>query len=75
MHGAAAVRYEQFRTGDPDAARRFFAEAYTPGWQITGLARGAVVVHRRCEAGSITFDEVMVQGRVGCEIPPADSVS
>jgi AraC-like DNA-binding protein len=74
MHGAALVRYEQFRTGDPDAARRFFAGAYTPGWQITGLATGSAVVHQRCEAGSITFDEIMIQGRVGCKIPPADSV-
>jgi AraC-like DNA-binding protein len=74
MHGPAVVRYEQFRTGDPDAARRFFADAYTPGWQITGLARGSAVVHRRCEAGSMSLDEVMIQGRMGCKIPPADSV-
>ncbi|HWF30461.1 MAG TPA: helix-turn-helix transcriptional regulator [Mycobacterium sp.] len=70
----AAIRYEQFRTVDPDAARRFFADAYTPGWQITGLARGSAVVHRRCEADSMTFDKVMIQGRMGCKIPPADSV-
>jgi AraC-like DNA-binding protein len=74
MHGAVAVRYEQFRTGDPGAARRFFADAYIPGWQITGLARGSTVVHQRCEAGSVTFDEVMIQGRADCKIPPADSV-
>jgi AraC-like DNA-binding protein len=74
MPGPAAVRYEQFRTGDPDAARRFFADAYRPGWQITGLARGSAVIHRRCQADSMTFDEVMIQGRVSCNIPPADSV-
>jgi AraC-like DNA-binding protein len=74
MHGPPAVRYEQFRTGDPDAARRFFADAYRPGWQITGLARGSDVVHRRCEAGSMSFDEVMIQGQMACQIPPADSV-
>jgi len=74
MHGAAAVRYEQFRTGDPDAARRFFADAYRPGWQITGLARGSAVIHRRCQAGSMTLDEVMIHGRVSCKIPPPDSV-
>jgi AraC-like DNA-binding protein len=74
MHGPAALRYEQFRTADPEAAQRFFAEAYTPGWQITGLSRGSVVAHQRCQAGSITFDEVMIQGRVGCKVPPADSV-
>jgi AraC-like DNA-binding protein len=70
----AALRHEQFRSSDPDAARQFFADAYTPGWQITGLTRGSAVVHRRCEAGSITFDEVMIQGRLCCNVPSADSV-
>ncbi|MEB3982118.1 helix-turn-helix domain-containing protein [Mycobacterium sp. 663a-19] len=74
MHGPAAIRYEQFRTSEPDAARRFFADAYRPGWQVTGLVRGSAVVHRRCETGSMTFDEVMVQGRMVCKVPPADSV-
>lgn len=74
MRPPAAVRYEQFRSADPVAAGRFFADAYTPGWQITGLSKGSIVVHRRCQAGSTTFDEVMIQGRMGCKIPPADSV-
>lgn len=74
MRGPSAVQYEQFRTGDPDAARRFFADAYTPGWQITGVASGSTVVHRRCEADSMIFDEVMIHGRMGWHIPPADSV-
>jgi AraC-like DNA-binding protein len=74
MHGPAAVRYEQFRSADPVAAGRFFADAYTPGWEVSGIARGSTVVHRRCEAGSTSFDEVVIQGRMGCKIPPADSV-
>ena len=74
MHGAAAVRYEQFRTADPDAARRFFADAYRPGWRLAGLSSGSAVAHRRCEADSMTFDEVQIHGRASCTIPPADSV-
>jgi AraC-like DNA-binding protein len=70
----AALRYEQFCSVDPEAARQFFAVAYTPGWRITGPVRGSAVTHRRCEAGSIMVDEVLIQGRVGCQIPPADSV-
>lgn len=72
--GLGAVRYEQFRTTDPEAAGLFFAGAYAPGWRITGLARGSVVTHRRCDAGSVTVDDVLIQGRVSCQIPPADSV-
>ncbi|MGE2814434.1 helix-turn-helix domain-containing protein [Mycobacterium heidelbergense] len=72
--GPAAVRYQQFRTGDPAAAGRFFAEAYTPGWLITGLAKGSSVVHRRRETASMSLDEVAIQARMKCEIPPADSV-
>jgi AraC-like DNA-binding protein len=70
----AAVRYEQFRTMEPQAARQFFATAYTPGWRITGLASRSAFSHRRCEAGSITVDEVLIQGRMALEIPAADSV-
>ena len=73
-HRPTALRYEQFRTIDPDTARRFFASAYAPGWQLAGLARGSAVTHRRCEARSMTVDEVQIQGTVSCEIPPADSV-
>lgn len=74
VRGPAAVRYQQFRTRDPAAACRFFADAYTPGWLMTGLAKGCAVVHRRREVASLSFDEVAIQGRMGCEIPPADSV-
>ncbi|WP_407689075.1 helix-turn-helix transcriptional regulator [Mycobacterium sp. HUMS_1102779] len=73
-HGPAALRYEQFRTGEPESARQFFAAAYTPGWRITGLTRGAVVTHRRCEAGGVTIDDVLIQGRASVQIAPDDSV-
>lgn len=70
----AALRHEQFRTFDPAQARRFFAGAYTPGWQIMGLDRGSALTHRRCDTGSLHLDEVLIQGRVRCEIPGATSV-
>jgi AraC-like DNA-binding protein len=74
MRGPAVVRHEEFRTVDPDAAQRFFASAYSPGWEITGLARGTGVTHRRCEAGLITIDELLIEGRARCEIRTLDSV-
>ncbi|HTX93913.1 MAG TPA: hypothetical protein VME67_03135 [Mycobacterium sp.] len=64
----ASVRREQFRTIDAQAARQFFAGAYRPGWRISGLASRSAVSHRRCEAGSMTMDEVMIRGRVAVEI-------
>jgi AraC-like DNA-binding protein len=70
----AALLHEQFRTFDPDDARRFFAAAYTPSWQVTGLGRGSAVKHRRCTAGSMSLDEVLMQGRVSCEIAGGESV-
>lgn len=70
----AAVRYEQFRTFDPDDARRFFAAAYTPGWRITGVGRGSAIKHRRYSAPAMTLDDVLMQGRVNCEIRGADDV-
>jgi AraC-like DNA-binding protein len=70
----AALRHEQYRTHDPDDARRFFAAAYAPGWQLTGLGRGSAINHRRCDTGSVSLDEVMIQGRVRCEIPGAKPV-
>ena len=73
-HGPAAVRYEQFRTVEPQAARQLFASAYHPGWRISGLTGRAAVSHRRCETDSMTVDEVMIQGRVALEIPAGDSV-
>ena len=69
-----ALRYAEFRTVDPGAARQFFVSAYTPGWWITGLTRGSSVTHHRREAASMTLDEVLIKGRMGLEIPAADSV-
>lgn len=69
-----AIRYGQFRTTDSATAGRFFAGAYTPGWRISSLARGTAVTHRRFEADCVTVDELLVEGRVGWEIRPADSV-
>ena len=73
-HAPVAVRYEQFRTVDAFAARRFFAGAYQPGWRLTGLASGSAVSHRRWQARSVTLDEVAIEGRARCEVPAADSV-
>ncbi len=72
---ASAIRYDQFRTVDPQAAREFFAGAYNPGWRIAGVTGRAAVSHRRCEAGSLTVDDVMLQGRVAVEIPASDGVA
>lgn len=69
-----AVEYKQFRTSDTQAACRFFATAYQPGWRISGLANHAAVTHRRSEAHSMTVDEVIVQGRLALEIPASDTV-
>ncbi len=69
-----AVRFDQFRTVDAQAARRFFAGVYTPGWRITGLTGRSAVSHRRCEAGSMTVDDVTIQGRVALEIPASEGV-
>ncbi|MFP1153439.1 helix-turn-helix transcriptional regulator [Mycobacterium sherrisii] len=70
----SVVRHEQFRTFDPEDARRFFAAAYTPGWRITGIGRGSAVKHRRYTVPAVTLDDVLMQGRVNCEIPGADDV-
>lgn len=72
--GPAAVRHEEFCAHDPEAMRRFFARAYTPGWRISGAERVATITHRRCETGSMMLDQVRVQGRMGCEIPSGDAV-
>lgn len=69
-----AIRWEQFRTLDAPAAREFFASAYNPGWRIIGLTSRSAVSHRRCAAGSLTVDDVMIQGRVTIEIPSSDTV-
>lgn len=70
----AAVQCKQFRTIDAQATRRFFARAYQPGWRICGLAGHAAVSHRRSDAGSMTVDEVMIQGRLTFEIPASDTI-
>ncbi|UXA08400.1 helix-turn-helix transcriptional regulator [Mycobacterium sp. SMC-2] len=72
---ASAIRHEQFRTVDAQAARQFFAGAYSPGWRIAGLTSRSAVSHRRCEAGALMVDDVMIQGRVGLEIPASDGVA
>lgn len=71
---AVVLRYEQFRTDDPVAARLFFARAYSPGWRIDGLTTGSAVTHSRWQAGSMTLDEVLIQDHVSCEIAAIDSV-
>lgn len=68
-----AVRYERFHTDDPRAATRFFAGAYAPGWRLGGLAGGASLTHRRFETDAVTIDELLIEGRVGFEIRPADT--
>jgi AraC-like DNA-binding protein len=73
-YSPAALRYEQFRTIEPVAARQFFAGAYRPGWRVSEFTSRSAVTHRRCEAGLITVDEVLIQGRMALEIPPADTV-
>jgi AraC-like DNA-binding protein len=70
----ATLRYEQFHTVEPEAVRQFFAGAYRPAWRVTELASRPVLTHRRCETDLITVDEVLVQGRLAFEIPPADTV-
>lgn len=70
-----AVQYRQFRTVDAQAARRFLAGAYQPGWRISGLTNHAAMSHRRSNAGSMTVDEVTVQGRLALEIPASDKIA
>lgn len=70
-----ALRHDQFRTIDAPAARQFFSSAYQPGWRITGLTGRSAVAHRRCEAGSLTVDEVTIQGRVALEIPASNTIT
>lgn len=70
----SALRHDQFRTVDPQAARQFFAGAYNPAWRIAGLTSRSAVSHRRCEGGAVTVDDVMIQGRVALEIAASDNV-
>ncbi len=72
--GMPALRREEFRTSEPGGAARFFANAYNPGWRVTGLASGSAVTHRRTHARSVTVDGVVIDGHARCEVPSADSV-
>lgn len=67
------VQYKQFRTADAHEARRFFVAAYQPAWRISGLVSHAVS-HRRSDAGSMTVDEVIIQGRVILEIAADETI-
>lgn len=64
----AAIRYAQFQTADPVAAQRFFDDAYESGWHLDWLADGSTLTHRRFDAGPVTVDEMLLDGRFGCEI-------
>ncbi|WP_232070649.1 helix-turn-helix transcriptional regulator [Mycobacterium lacus] len=72
--GPDAIRHERFRTRDRAAAQRFLDSASTPGWEITGLARGSGVTHRRYDAGFIAVDELLSDGKVSYRIQPNDCV-
>ena len=45
-----------------------------PGWRLIGLAKGSAVSHRRSQARSITLDEIVIEGRLRCEVPATDGV-
>jgi AraC-like DNA-binding protein len=74
VQGPIAVRYNQTRTVDSGAARQFFAGAYSPGWRVTDFTSRSAVSHRRCEAGLLTLDDVVVQGRMAFEIPASEKL-
>lgn len=57
-----AVECKQFRSADTQAARRFFVGAYRPGWRLSGLAGHCAVSHRRRDTGTMTVDELAIQG-------------
>ncbi|MEE6176206.1 helix-turn-helix transcriptional regulator [Mycobacterium sp. 050134] len=68
-----AVRHEQFRAIESHAVRRFFADAYSPGWRVSGVSSRSALTHRRCETAAITVDEVLIQGRATLEVPAGDT--
>lgn len=72
--GPVAARCDQARTIDSRTVRQFFAGAYSPGWRVTGLMNRSVVCYRRCEAGLLTIDDVMIQGHMALEIPASDTI-
>ncbi len=69
-----AVRYRKFHTAEPETAKRFFVQAYQPGWRTSSLASGSSVTHHRFESDAVTIDEVLIEGRVGCEVRTDDAV-
>lgn len=70
----AGIKHSQFRTIDPSVMRRFFSSVYRPGWRVSGSTAPVAVSHRRCEAGFLTVDDVMIQGRAVVEIPASETV-
>lgn len=69
-----AIRYEEFRTADTAAMRRFFADAYPPSWRVGAVSDGAQSTHRRFATDSVTLNEVLIDGRLSCEIEAFDTV-
>ena len=74
VRGPAAAWHDQARTIDSRAVRQFFAGAYSPGWRVTGFTSRSAASHRRCEAGLLSIDDVMIQGRMTFEIPASDMI-
>ncbi|CAM4113870.1 L-rhamnose operon regulatory protein RhaS [Mycobacterium basiliense] len=70
----AVIQTAQFHTADPEAAARFFANAYLPSWRISGLSKGSTVTHRRCTTDLVTIDDVLIDGQADCEIRTGDEV-
>jgi AraC-like DNA-binding protein len=73
-HGTDAIRHYHFHSTDPESARQFFQDAYTPGWRVEGLRPGSAVTQRRCDTGLITIEELLIEGRASCEIRATDRV-
>lgn len=68
LAGPVLVSYDQFRSADAGAARRFFSAAYAPAWQLRSFTSGSTVTHRRCETAGMMLDDVLIQGRAQFEI-------
>lgn len=68
------IRYAKFHTAESEAAKRFFAQAYQPGWRTSSLTGGSSVTHQRFESAAVTIDDVLIEGRVDCEIRTTDAV-
>ncbi len=69
-----AVRDERIRSLDPQAARKFFADAYAPGWRLGGISGPCAVTHRRRRTQSVTVDEVLVHGRATLDLPAGETL-